>query len=349
MDKINSNQPGSKKIKGVKRKAINLSEYRLINPQYFDADKKLPLVIKGTVGKLNLIDWARENHSFIEENLCQHGGILFRGFQVKGVAEFEQFIQSVSETLLDYTYRSTPRSPVFGKIQTSTEYPAHQVIPLHNEMAYCHNWPLKICFFCVQAAENGGETPIADSRKVLQRLNPKIVEKFEEKKVMYVRNYGEGLDLSWQTVFQTNDPLAVEKYCDRAGITFEWKPGNRLRTQQICQGVATHPKTKEKVWFNQAHLFHISNLVPEVQRFFLAEYGETKLPRNAYYGDGSPIESSFLDEIRSVYQQERIVFPWQSGDILMLDNMQVAHGRNPYKGQRKVLVGMADNYARERE
>jgi len=347
MNKNNSNKPGSKTIKNIKRKAINLSKTKLINTHYFDNKKKLPLVIQAAVGELNLVKWSSENRSFIEDNLLQHGAILFRGFQAQGVAEFEQLIQSVSETLLDYTYRSTPRSPVFGKIQTSTEYPAHQVIPLHNEMAYCQNWPLKIFFFCVQAAEQGGETPIADSRNILKRLNPKIIETFEQKKVMYVRNYGEGLDLSWQTVFQTNDPLEVEKYCDRAGITFEWKPGNRLKTQQICQGVATHPKTQEKVWFNQAHLFHISSLEPEVQRFFLAEYGETELPRNAYYGDNTPIESSVLDEIRSVYQQEMIVFSWQSGDILMLDNMAVAHGRNPYRGQRKVLVGMADNYARE--
>jgi alpha-ketoglutarate-dependent taurine dioxygenase len=96
------------------------------------------------------------------------------------------------------------------------------------------------------------------------------------------------------------------------------------------------------VWFNQAHLFHISSLEPDVRESLLLSFREEDLPRNAYYGDGSRIEDDVLDEIRDVYQQEKVVFAWQEGDILMLDNMLMAHGRTPFIGQRKVLVGMAE-------
>jgi hypothetical protein len=98
------------------------------------------------------------------------------------------------------------------------------------------------------------------------------------------------------------------------------------------------------VWFNQAHLFHISSLNPEVRQTLLSTFKKEDLPRNAYYGDGSPIENSVLDEIREIYQQEAVVFPWEEGDILMLDNMLAAHGRLPFAGSRKVLVGMANPF-----
>lgn len=244
-------------FKPIRRKPIIVSQENLIKTEYFQPGQNLPLIIKPAVDGINLTTWAATNRDWLETQLFQHGGILFRNFNLKDPADLEQFIQAISGKLIEYSYRSTPRSQVSGKIYTSTEYPAEQSIPLHNEMAYSRNWVMKIWFFCVKAAEHGGETPIADSRKVFQRLNPKLKKQFLEKKVMYVRNYGQGLDLEWENVFQTSSKSEVEKYCRDAGIEFEWKDGNRLRTSQVCQAIATHPKTKETVWFNQAHLFHI--------------------------------------------------------------------------------------------
>lgn len=332
----------SMNFKAVKRKIVEISQENLVKAELFQPEQLLPLVIKPTLTGVNLITWAANNREQIETWLLRHGGILFRNFDVRAVAEFEQFIQAISGGLLDYYYRSTPRSWVSGKIYTSTEYPAAQSIPLHNEMAYSLNWPMKICFFCVKAAEQGGETPIADSRKIFQHLDPKIKDKFLQKKVLYVRNYGDRVDLTWQNVFQTTSKSDVENYCQQAGIEYEWKDSDNLRTRQVCQAVATHPQTGETVWFNQAHLFHVSSLNPEVRQSLISTFKEDDLPRNAYYGDGSPIEDSVLDEIRDLYQQEAVIFTWQEGDILMLDNMLAAHGRLPFVGSRKVVVGMAE-------
>jgi alpha-ketoglutarate-dependent taurine dioxygenase len=332
-------KPGS-----VRRKTISVSQSNLIKTELIKSKFLLPLVVQPAGERLNLITWAASNRDWIETHLLKHGGILFRNFKINGTTEFEQFIQTIYGELLDYSYRSTPRSQVSGKIYTSTEYPASQSIPLHNEMAYSLNWPMKIWFFCLKSAEAGGETPIADSRKVFARLDSKIKEKFMQKKVMYVRNYGDKLDLNWQNVFQTTNKSEVENYCRKSGIDFEWKDSNYLRTRQVCQAVATHPKTGETVWFNQAHLFHVSSLEREVYQSLLAAFKEEDLPRNSYYGDGSPIEAFMLDEIRQVYQEEAVVFPWEEGDILMLDNMLAAHGRLPFAGSRKVLVGMANPF-----
>ena len=212
-------------------------------------------------------------------------------------------------------------------------------------MSYSRSWPTKLWFFCLTPAAEGGETPIADSRKVFQMLDPEIKESFMRKKVSYVRNYGQGFDLTWQQAFQTESREAVEKYCRHSFVEYEWlDAGERLRTRQVCQAVLRHPQTGEWIWFNQAHLFHISNLGSALAEELLSILKEEELPRNAYYGDGSPIEIEVLDEIRRIYREAEVVFRWQRGDILMVDNMLVAHGRMPYEGERKVVVAMADSF-----
>jgi alpha-ketoglutarate-dependent taurine dioxygenase len=215
---------------------------------------------------------------------------------------------------------------------------------MHNENSYSRNWAMRLFFLCVTVAEVKGETPIADSRRMYQKIDPQIRQKFAEKKVMYVRNYGSNIDLPWQNVFQTESKREVEDFCRQADIGFEWLGGDRLRTRQICQSVAKHPCTGEMVWFNQANLFHVAGLPAEVRDALLSSFGEENLPRNAFFGDGERIAPELIEHINRVYDEESIAFPWHKGDVLMLDNMLAAHGRNPFRGSRKIVVAMAQPF-----
>ncbi|WP_034853906.1 TauD/TfdA family dioxygenase [Inquilinus limosus] len=302
----------------------------------------LPLLVEPAGGTPSLIKALAEIRPVVDRHLAVEGGLLFRGFALDGADAFRAFAAGFGHPLLTYEFGSTPRSKVTQGVYTSTEYPPHQHIPLHNEQAYTRDWPMKIWFYCQQAAPEGGETPIADSRAVYRAMPPALRDRFVEKGLMYVRNYGNGLDVSWQQVFGTESREEVEAYCRGHGIDCEWKPDGELRTRQVCQGAIAHPVTGEMVWFNQAHLFHVSNLEPEVRSTLLELVDEPDLPRNVYYGDGSPIEDEALATVREVLEAHKISFPWQAGDVLMLDNMLTAHARAPFKGPRKVIVAMAE-------
>jgi alpha-ketoglutarate-dependent taurine dioxygenase len=303
----------------------------------------LPLVVE-SMNAAELLPWYEQNREAIGRELRARGGVLFRGFAMADTEAFEKFTRAVSPDLMEYKERSTPRTEVGNRIYTSTEYPAHQHIAHHNEFSYAYTWPMRIFFFALVPPENGGETPIADSRKVYQDIPPDVRARFEERGVMYVRNYGTGIDLSWQEAFQTGNRSQVEEYCRQAPLDWEWLSGDRLRTRQVRPAVARHPETGELVWFNQAHLFHVSNLGNDVSSAMRQVFDEQDLPRNACFGDGAPIPDSDLDAVREAYLANEVAFPWQKGDVLMLDNMLVAHGRKPYKGARRILAALSQPF-----
>ncbi|HEX2252034.1 MAG TPA: TauD/TfdA family dioxygenase [Thermoanaerobaculia bacterium] len=348
MKDLKSTKPDLFKLGVPRRRTVSVSEQSLVTlrPLYGDAD--LPLVVEPAVEGVDLVSWAGSHRELLDDKLTRHGGILFRGFGVGSEEEFERFIAASSGDALEYKERSSPRHQVSGNIYTSTDHPPDQPIFLHNEHSYSQVFPLRIFFYCKTAAQQGGATPLADTRRIKQRLPAEVVRRFAEKGYAYVRNFGDGFGLSWQTAFQTDDRARVEEYCRKAGIEMEWKPGDRLRTRQVRPALTRHPVSGDEIWFNHVTFFHVTTLQPEIRDGLLAQFAEEDLPNNTYYGDGTSIEPEVLDTLRGVYAAEERAFPWQEGDVLMLDNMLAAHGREPFQGARKVLVGMAQPIHRDR-
>lgn len=334
------------KLPSARRRPVTLSDEALVTAAPLNDESRLPLVISPAVSGVDLVTWAERNREFIEARLVRHGAILFRGFGLRTADEFGQFVKAVCGELMEYRERSSPRTQVGDQIYTSTDYPEDQSIFPHNEHSYSRTFPLKLFFCCAVPSPSGGQTPLADTRKIFERLGPQIRERFVEKKWMLVRNYGNGFGLPWQTVFQTSDRETVEDYCRRATIEFEWKADGGLRTRQVRPAVIEHPRTGELAWFNHATFFHVTTLEPTMRETLLSEFSEEDLPTNSYYGDGSPIEASVLDELRRAYLQEMVSFPWESGSVVLLDNVLTSHARAPFSGPRRILFAMADAFTR---
>lgn len=286
---------------------------------------------------LDPLAWVAEHAGELRTALREHGFLMLRALPAD-IDAFHGVVETVGGEMLEYTERSTPRTAVSGNIYTSTDYPSDQAIPMHNENSYADDWPRSLFFFCHTAPATGGATPIADSRAVLRLLPPELRARFE-RGVIYTRTFRDGLGLSWQEAFQTADPGAVEDYCAGHGIEFEWVEDG-LRTRHRRPATRVDPHSGEEVWFNQANLFHISSLDPEVRETLLEVYDEHDLPRNAYLGDGTALSDEDVQAINAAYDEVAVALPWEPGSVLMVNNMLMAHGRQPYSGDRRILVAM---------
>lgn len=285
------------------------------------------------------VSWVERNREDLRDHLRHGGFLVLRGLPVD-VAAFERVVHLVGGDPLAYTERSTPRSAVGGNIYTSTDYPADQPIPMHNENSYSDAWPGTLFFFCDTAPETGGATPIADSAAVLGLIPAPVRERFADG-VVYTRSYRDGLGLSWREAFQTDDHADVERYCAEHGIEGEWTDDDGLRTRHHRPSTRIDPVTGAEVWFNQATLFHLSSVDRDVREALL-EICETEadLPRNAYHGDGSPIRDDDLAAVAAAFDTAAVALPWQPGDVIVVNNLLMAHGRQPYTGSRRILVAM---------
>lgn len=323
-----------------KRRVVPLGS--LVREGPYNGETALPWLLQSAADTVDASQWVSDNKERVESMLCERGALLFRGFSIRGVEDFRRFVDATSSGLVKYTYRASPRQEVSDSVYTSTEYPADQSIFPHNEHAFSPVFPRKLFFYCDTPASVGGETPIGDGRRIRDLIPPATQQKFREMGVMYIRNYGANMGLPWQTVFQTEDPSAVETYCRDHNISWRWNPGGRLSTRQVGPAFVKHPRTGEELWFNHATFFHVTTLSPPIRDALRSSFEESDLPNNTYYGDGSAIEPDVLEQLRAAYRSQMVTFPWQRGDLLMVDNLLVVHGRAPFQGLRRILVGMAE-------
>lgn len=283
----------------------------------------------------------------LDAMLHRHGALLFRGFEIDTVERFQRVCEAVFRSPARYVEGATPRRSLGGDVYTSTEFPASEKIALHNENSYAASWPGRLLFACMEPPETGGATPVADVRRVLRRLTPATRAQFDTQGWRLVRNYGSGFGLQWQTAFGTDRKENVARYCRGADVEFEWLDDDRLRTWQTRPACVCHPVTKDVTWFNHVHFWHVSMLDEESRELLLEAFGEEGLPFNTYYGDGRAIPEEIVAEIADAYRAEEESLPWQRGDVLLIDNVLAAHGREPYSGNRQVVVAMGDPLCRE--
>jgi alpha-ketoglutarate-dependent taurine dioxygenase len=293
----------------------------------------------------SFINYYRANEVAIAQELTIHGSIKFKGIEIPSMETFQYIVDSVSEKFLNYIDGNSPRTKLSGHVYTSTEYDQTQKITMHNELSYSAKWPNKLFFSCLVPSETGGETLLADSRSILNAMDRAIVEEVRARGVMYVRNLhgGMGMGPSWQDTFETNDKSQLESYLKDYNIDFQWMGNENLRLRQHSKGIIRHRATGEELWFNQIDQFHPIHLGEEMHEAMYAMYeSPEEFPMYVKYGDGTEISSETIEKILSAIEKVTVAPKWDTNEFLLVDNEMVAHGRNPYTGNRRVLVAMSE-------
>lgn len=289
--------------------------------------------------------WATAHRRDLDEQLLRTGALLLRGLPIDTAEAFRGVVASIHPRLRDYAGGDSPREAVGDGIYTSTEFPSHVEIGLHNELSYTKSWPERVFFCCLVPAGSGGETHIADGRGVFAQMDPKVRERFSKRGVIYrqhLRHADEdGPGRSWQETFETTDRDEAERICHNQGLESRWTPRG-FQTSLRNPGVLNHPATGESCWFNQADLWHRSfdTVKAQEHRTLSNEHADDPIGSHACYGDGSEIPIADLEAVRWSYKKCESLFQWHAGDVLMLDNVLTMHGRKPFGGERRVLVAM---------
>ncbi|MBL7726992.1 MAG: TauD/TfdA family dioxygenase [Dinghuibacter sp.] len=305
-----------------------------------------PVVINaGTQTPAGFVEEYHQKKDEWEQLLLETGAVKFTGIDIRSTADFQQVTDGISSEFLDYIDGNSPRTRLTGHVYTSTEFDSTQRITMHNELSYSAKWPGKIFFSCLVPATTGGETLLADSSAIYEAMDRTIVHEIEKNGIQYIRNLhgGKGIGPSWQETFETTSKEQLEHYCTEYGINFEWNQNGGLKLRQFSKGIIPHRVTGRKLWFNQVDQFHPCHLDDELYETLQLLYDSPEqFPMFVTFGNGQPIPETMIGEMLATIDALTIAPVWQTGELLMLDNERIAHGRNPFTGNRKVLVAMSE-------
>lgn len=323
-----------------------------------------PLVVRPGAGGENPTDFparVRERRGWIQERLGRHGALLFRGFLRGETAELEDFTSAAGLRRMPYVRGNAARRALGQRVYTSTEVSPSLPIPLHCEMSYARRYPLQLAFLCAVAPVSGGETPLADMAAVREAVPVEVRRRFEERGVTYLQ-WVSGRRLlpwrnTWRQMFETHDRAVVERVCEDQEIEARWR-GERLELRSTRPATLVNAAGR-RVWFNHAHIYHASfawELRRAGRRALAAAVGAAeralrgRLERLVYrravrYGDGSPIPPADVIAVRAALWDQARSFRWRAGDVLLLDNLRLAHARMPYRGPRRIVAALIDEVA----
>jgi len=286
--------------------------------------------------------WTAGHRDALRAAITEHGAVLVRGVDLNDRAAVGAVFRALAGDLMTEREAFAPRHRHTDGTYSSTKWPANQPMCMHHELSYTLQFPGTMMFACLTAPTEGGATAVADSPTVLNSLPEPLVDRFAREGWMLTRTFGEEIGADWTEAFGTDDPAAVERYCRANGIEFAWQPDDGLRTRQRRSAIVRHPATGQPCWFNQIAFLNQWTLAEDVREYLVEVYGEDGLPFNTRFGGGDPIGKDVVDLINGINEANTAREPWQPGDLLLVDNVRTAHGREAYTGSREVLVGMAD-------
>jgi hypothetical protein len=286
--------------------------------------------------------WAAEHRDALRAVVAEHGSVMVRGLGLTDAAETGLVFSRLAERLMTEKETFAPRRRHADGLYSSSKWPSNQPMCMHHELSYTLEFPGLMLFACLTAPTDGGATGVADSPTVLAVLPTELVTRFEREGWLLIRNYNDEIGASVAEAFGTEDRGAVEIYCRANAIDFEWQPDGGLRTWQRRSAIVRHPTNGHRCWFNQIAFLNEWTIDAEVREYLVDVYGADGLPFNTRFGNGDPVGEDVVQLINQVYDLNTARQPWQTGDLLLVDNLRTAHSREPFEGPREVLVAMAD-------
>lgn len=228
-------------------------------------------------------------------------------------------------------------------VDSAAGAPCELKIQFHNEMAYATDFPKYVTFAMVYQADKDGTTILADNVVVQSKMSKELLDKFRRLGVRYVRHLHDKAEsdapdfyMSWQGAFSTEDlgeAMCRGNDASKFSVLEPCPDGRRWKHTLWCPVFVDHPEHGE-LFFNSVLNRHGSWMdthshwdpVPNTER-----------PYHCVWGDGSELSEQEVAEIRQAYEESTEFIRLDPGDVVVVDNLRVVHGRMPYSGGRRLL------------
>ena len=286
------------------------------------------------------LQWVKSEKGRLFETLSDSGAVLFRGFPLRSPDDFDAFIGAFGET--GFTYKESLSNAVrvnlTPRVFTANEAPPEVGIYLHHEMAQTPLFPSKLYFFCEIAAEKGGETPVCRSDVLLDRMKeqmPEFVQSCREKLVKYslimpsIDDPESGQGRGWQSTLGVGTQEEGQARLAKLGYSWRWLDDGSLLTTTPALPAIKKSANGREAFFNQLIAAFLG----------WADINETGVHKIAF-GDGTPMPDADMQKVCDMAEDLIVDLPWQPGDVALVDNYQVMHGRRSFVGKRRVLASL---------
>lgn len=304
---------------------------------------EFPVVVESStaISPVDMSAWLDGNRDVLSRSIAESGAILFRGFPIHSANDFDAFVGNFG--LSNFPYEKSLSNAVrvnkTERVFTANEAPADIEIFLHHEMAQTPIYPTRIFFCCLDAPETGGQTPICRSDLLLQRLRescPEFVRDCEAKGLKYsnvmpaANDMASGMGRSWQSTLSSDSKVAAEGRLNDLGYAWDWLQDDCLRvTTPLLPAIRTLSNGRT-VFFNQ--------LIAAFKGWKDSRNDPSKSIR---HGDDSPLDRDGVQQAIEIAYEITHDLAWQDGDVALVDNLMVMHGRRPFTGSRSVLASLA--------
>ena len=284
--------------------------------------------------------WIRQQAGRLVHLASVHGALLFRGFPVHSDEDFDAFVAAFG--LTNFTYEDSLSNAVrtnrTERVFTANEAPADVSICLHHEMAQTPIYPSRLFFFCEQAAEQGGATPLCRSDVLYARMQqelPEFTAHCAEQGLLYSHvmpdqdDAGSGMGRSWRSTWNASTRAEAERRMAELDYSWQWQEDGCLKVTTPVIPAVMELADGRTTFFNQL-----------IAAFAGWKDSRNDPSRSITFGDGARLDAGIMDQVIAMAEELTYDTPWQTGDVALVDNFVAMHGRRTFTGTRKVLASL---------
>jgi alpha-ketoglutarate-dependent taurine dioxygenase len=264
------------------------------------------------------------------ELLGQHGAVLIKGANAS-VDEFAKLAELLTTDFSSYkggaqSYGPMSREKINNQdtLLTTSGSKHGFSIPLHGEMYYLKSPPELMWFFCQNPpADGGGQTTLGNAAEAYRKLPAKTVKFFDENRIRYMRRLGPD---EWQGCFQTESIEEVRKFCELEGSTFKQEDDGSVSSDFVTSVFRSKGDGGERLFINNMLVFL------KGEEAFLKNYGEDRPSvLRVRLESGDAIPRDIVEDVQSAMEAITYNIEWEKGEMVVLDNRWILHGRRKAK------------------